>query len=498
MKKLFKELKRKYPDEFFIEEEVLLSYSFDTSFFYSIPEAVFIPKEKNKLIDIVSLLLENKIKITPRGKGTGRSGGCVPHPESVVVSTERLKNKIEFFKEDEILFVEPGFSIDEINEFLKNYKYFYPVDPASSDIASVGGTVATNAGGPRALRYGVTINYVNGLSVLLSDGTVLNTRGLLKKNKLFYPVEKIFVGSEGTLGLITEIYLKVIKIPDYKKSILIESEKKEILEISKELIKKENVTLCEIMEWENKFLLWTELKGKKDDVLTEISKLKKIVKGNLILPSNEGEEEKILSLRKKYSNLMWILKGGKKSIDITVPVSKTEPLILFYEEIEDKYKIKIIPYGHFGDGNIHTSIIFEKREKEKAEKIKKEICEFVLDIGGTVTGEHGFGIKYIEYTKRFKEYEIMKKIKKALDPYDLFNPSKIEGEFNLNRYDPGENKKMCILCSLCNLYSNNYKKFLREDKSTRGEIFLSKIKGELNISEENKSSLKFCPIGFEI
>ncbi|MEO0303531.1 MAG: FAD-binding oxidoreductase, partial [candidate division WOR-3 bacterium] len=215
MKKLFRELKKKFPEEFFIEEEVLYAYSFDTSFFYSLPKAVFIPKEKNKLIDIVSLLLENKIPVTPRGKATGRSGGCVPHPESVVVSTERLKNKIEFFIEDEILYLEPGFTIDEINEFLKNYGYFYPVDPASSDIASIGGTVATNAGGPRALRYGVTINYVNGLSVLISDGTVLNTRGLLKKNKLFYPVEKIFVGSEGTLGLITEIYLKVIRIPEY-------------------------------------------------------------------------------------------------------------------------------------------------------------------------------------------------------------------------------------------------------------------------------------------
>ncbi|MEO0305843.1 MAG: FAD-binding oxidoreductase, partial [candidate division WOR-3 bacterium] len=493
-----RELKKKFPEEFFIEEEVLYAYSFDTSFFYSLPKAVFIPKEKNKLIDIVSLLLENKIPVTPRGKATGRSGGCVPHPESVVVSTERLKNKIEFFIEDEILYLEPGFTIDEINEFLKNYGYFYPVDPASSDIASIGGTVATNAGGPRALRYGVTINYVNGLSVLISDGTVLNTRGLLKKNKLFYPVEKIFVGSEGTLGLITEIYLKVIRIPEYKKSILIESEKKEILKISKELIKKENITLCEIMEWENKFLLWTEYIGKKEDVIQEIEKLKKTIKGNLILPFNQEEEEKILSLRKKYSNLMWNLKGRKKSIDVTVPVSKIDSLILFYEKLENKYKIKIIPYGHFGDGNIHTSIIFEKRENGKAEKMKREICEYVLDIGGTVTGEHGFGIKYIMYTKRFKEYEIMKKIKKALDPYDLFNPSKIEGEFKVNKYEPGENKKMCILCSLCNLYSDNYKKFLREDKGTRGEIFLSKIKGNLKISKENKESLKYCPLGFEI
>ncbi len=498
MKKIFMELKRKFPDEFFIEEEVRICYSFDTSFLYSVPQAVFIPKEKNKLIDVVSYLLEKRIPVTPRGKATGRSGGCVPHPESVVVSTERLKKRIEFFAEDEILICEPGFSIDEINIFLKKYKYFYPPDPASSDIASIGGTVATNAGGPRAFKYGITINYVKGLEILLPDGTLLKTKGFLKKNKLFYSINEIFVGSEGTLGLITEIYLKVKKIPDFRKSFLIEFEKKEdMIEIAKMLLIKEETSLCEIMEWDKKFLLWGEFEGKKENVLKEIEEFKGKTKGNFIFPEDEEKEKEILELRRKYSNLMWTLKGRKKSIDVTIPISKIDFLLSYYKKIEEKYKIKIIPYGHFGDGNIHTSIIFSKREKEKAEKIKKEICEFVLESGGTVTGEHGFGIKYIEYAKRFKEYEIMKKIKRAIDPYDLFNRGKIEGGFKTFNYDPGEKDKMCVLCGLCNLYSENYKKFLREDKGTRGEIFKGKIiMGKSYISKENRKSLNICPLGF--
>ncbi len=482
-----------------MEDDVKIAYSFDTSFLYSIPSAVFIPREKNKLIDVVSYLLENKIPVTPRGRATGRSGGCVPHPESVVISTERLKNRIEFFIDDEILMCEPGFSIDEINIFLKNYGYFYPPDPASGDIASIGGTVSTNAGGPRAFKYGVTINYVKGLEILLSDGTLLKTKGFLRKNKLFYSINEIFVGSEGTLGLITEIYLKVKKIPAFRKSFLIEFNKREeMIEIAGVLLNKEETSLCEIMEWNKKFLLWGEFEGKKEDVLKEIEKLRKKVKGEFVFPENEEKEKEILSLRRKYSNMMWILKGRKKSIDVTVPVSKIDFLLSYYEKIERKYKIKIIPYGHFGDGNIHTSLIFSKGEERKAEKIKRGICEFVIESGGTITGEHGFGIKYMEYTKRFKEYEIMKKIKKALDPDDLFNRGKIEKGFKTFKYNPGEKDKLCVLCSLCNLYSENYNKFLREDKGTRGEIFKSKIKNRLKISDENIDSLNVCPVGFRV
>lgn len=499
MKKIFKDLKRKFPEEFFIEEDVRIAYSFDTSFLYSIPSAVFIPREKNKLIDVVSYLLDKKIPVTPRGRATGRSGGCVPHPESVLISTERLKNKIEFFIDDEILICEPGFSIDEINIFLKNYRYFYPPDPASSDIASIGGTVSTNAGGPRAFKYGTTINYVKGLEILLSDGTLLKTNGFLRKNKLFYSINEIFVGSEGTLGLITEIYLKVKKIPEFRKSFLIEFDKrKKMNEIAKMLLNKEETSLCEIMEWDKKFILWGEFEGKKEEVLKEIENLRKKIKGEFVLPENEEKEKQILSLRRKYSNIMWILKGRKKSIDLTIPVSKIDFLLSYYEKIEKKYKIKIIPYGHFGDGNIHTSLIFSKKEEKKAEKIKKEICEFVLESGGTVTGEHGFGIKYMEYTKRFKEYEIMKKIKKALDPEDLFNRGKIKNGFKPLKYNPGEKDKLCVLCGLCNLYSENYKRFIREDKGTRGEIFKGKIKEKLEISKENIKSLEICPLGFKV
>ncbi|MEN3044746.1 MAG: FAD-binding oxidoreductase [Candidatus Hydrothermales bacterium] len=499
MDKILKELKKKFPDEFFIEEDVLLAYSFDTSFFYSVPKAVFVPKEKNKLIDVVSLLLEKKIPITPRGRATGRSGGCVPHPQSVVVSIERIKEKIEFYEEDEIIFCDPGYTIDEINNFLKNYGYFYPPDPASSDVASIAGTVATNAGGPRALKYGVTINYVKGITVLLSDTTLLKTNGFLKKNKLFYSINEIFVGSEGTLGFLIDFHLKVKKLPQYRKNILIESEKKEkIFKASKEIIKKEDISLCEILEFYDKIILWLEIEGEKSKVQEVVEEIKNKFKEETIVPENQEKEKEIISLRRKYSNMMWTLKGKKKSIDVTVPISKLDDLFSFYRKIEKEDKLKIIPYGHYGDGNIHTSIIFSKGEENSAEKVKEKICDFVLSIEGTVTGEHGFGIKYIDYTKRFKEYIVMEKIKSSLDPYDLFNPLKIEGKLKPNKFDPGEKNKLCVLCGVCNLYSESYKKFLREDKSTRGEIFIGKIKGNLKISEENLSSLRECPVGFEI
>ncbi|MEN3046663.1 MAG: FAD-binding oxidoreductase [Candidatus Hydrothermales bacterium] len=497
--KLFKELKTKFPDEFFIEEDVRLAYSFDSSFFYSIPKAVLIPKEKNKLIDVVSFLLEQKIPITPRGRATGRSGGSVPHPESVVVSIERIREKIEFYEEDEMLFCDPGYTIDEINNFLGKYGYFYPPDPASSDVASIAGTVATNAGGPRALKYGVTINYVKGLTVLLPDTTLLKTNGFLRKNKLFYSINEIFVGSEGTLGLLIDFYLKVRKLPPYRKNILIESEKKErVLKVSREIIKREDVSLCEILEFYDKMLLWVEVEGEKSEVQRVIEDIKGKLDIEVIVPESEEKEREIISLRRRYSSIMWTLKGKKKSIDVTVPISKLDALFSFYREIEKKDGLKIIPYGHYGDGNIHTSIIFSKGEEGLAEKVKEEICDFVLSVGGTVTGEHGFGIKYIDYAKRFKEYSVMEKIKRSLDPYNLFNPLKIEGNFKPSKYDPGEKDRLCVLCGVCNLYSENYKKFLREDKSTRGEIFIGKIKGNLKLSEENLNSLKECPVGFAI
>ncbi len=503
MNKIFKDLSKKHPDEFFIDENIRICYSFDTSFNYSIPSAVFIPKEKNKMIDVVSLLLEKGIPVTPRGKATGRTGGCVPHPESVVVSTERLRNKLQFLQEDEILLCEPGFTIDEINEFLKNYGYFYPPDPASSDIASIGGTVSTNAGGPKAFKYGVTINYVYGIEILIADTSVLKLGGFLKKNKLFYSLKEIFVGAEGTLGLITEIYLRVLKLPECRKNFLIEFEKREeMLDFAWKILEIRNSSLCEMMEHEGKFLLWCEFEGEKETCLKNIEKIrkeiKKIKRANFILLRSKKEEKQILSMRREYSSKVWLITGMKKGLDITVPVSRIKILFNFYEEIEKKEKIKIITYGHFGDGNIHTSIVYKKGEEKKAEKVKSEICEFVLEIGGTVTGEHGFGLKYIKYTKMFKKnYELMKKIKNILDPDDLFNRGKLDKGFDVEKYDPGDKENLCILCSLCNLHSVNYKKELREDKGTRGEIFLSKLKNHNFLSKENLKSLECCPLGYK-
>jgi glycolate oxidase len=502
MEKILKELSRKFQEEFFLNESIRIAYSFDTSFLYSIPKAVFIPKDKNKLIDITLFLLKKNIPVTPRGKATGRSGGCIPHPESVLISTERLKNKIFFDVENEILTCEPGFTIDEINEFLKGYGYFYPPDPASSDIASIGGTVATNAGGPKAFRYGITINYVQELEVILGDGSVIKLGRKVKKDEMFFHLKELFVGSEGNLGIISEISLRCLPLKKYRKTLLLKFKNFDYLfDFSEKIIKKENLTLCELMGFEKDALLWLEFESEeRKEVEREIEYIKSYKKRNfeLQIPETEEEEREILFLRRKFSSLQWKITGRRKGIDITVPLSKIREVFKFYKKLEKNKKIKIIPYGHFGDGNIHTSIIFKKGEEEKAENTRNEICEYVLDIGGTITGEHGIGIKYLEYTKKFKKhYSLMLKIKEIFDPFDLINRGKLKGEINPQKYHPGEGENMCVLCSLCNKYSSSYKKYLREDKAPRGEIFISKLKKKNYLSSKNKKTLKYCPIDFK-
>jgi glycolate oxidase len=462
--KILKDLEKIVGEENIVyTDEDLFVYSYDA---YSDPfldneistsraDIIVRVEDKKQVSEIVKYANENKIPIIPRGAGSGLSGGVIPLRGGIVIDLKPMNKVLDLRIEDLQVTVQPGIVKTNLNVFLKPYGFFFPPDPASEDFCTIGGMIANNAGGLRAVKYGVTKDYVLSLEVVLPNGKIIKTGAKTLKYSIGYDLTKLFVGSEGTLGVITEATLKIVPLPPHRAVVLAQYDSMEtamnvviaimrsgVIPTSLEFL--DEYTIQGINLWKNTGLLekptlFVELDGTEKEVFSKmeiVTKTCKMFNPITIEWSDEPETvEKLWSIRKNVGVILRLKKEWARLFsgeDIVVPLSKIPMIVKKYQEISKKYNVHISCIGHAGDGNIHATLYYDIREKEKMfpiikEKLVDEIHRLAIEVGGAIAGEHGIGLARKRWMKEQhgESLEIMRAIKKILDPNDIMNPGKI-------------------------------------------------------------------------
>jgi glycolate oxidase len=436
-------------------DEDLTVYAFDASAPVSDfkPMAVVYPKNSEEISKILVLANERSIPVIPRGSGTGLAGATRPSPESIILITNRLNRILSVDTANLTALVEPGVRTIELVEAAESFGLFYPPDPGSMSISTLGGNVALNSGGLRGLKYGVTQDYILGLEVILPSGEILLTGSQCKKDVAGYNLNSLFVGSEGTLGVITKILVRLIPLPEKQNTILTffdaidqaaqavaEVISSKIIPVTLELL--DNICIRCVDDFarlgllrEAGAMLLIEVDGPEQVIDQEISRIKEIcLKNNarsVKIAHNDDQANQLKAARR--STLAALARRSPTMIleDVTVPRDKIPEMVNRIRDIADQYQVEIAIFGHAGDGNLHPTGMTDSRnhaELERVERAFDEIFVAALALGGTITGEHGVGIKkrhILPQKAGAVGMKTMKAIKLALDPNNILNPGKI-------------------------------------------------------------------------
>ncbi|TGE37689.1 FAD-binding protein [Desulfosporosinus fructosivorans] len=446
------------PNNILIEDLDLFTYSYDASFLPLIPatkpDLVMKPHSTQEVARIMELANIYRIPVVARGLGSGRTGGSVPVNGGLVLCLDEMNKILEFDGENLTITVEPGVKTQDIYLYCAQRGLFYPPDPSSLKHSTIGGNIAENAGGPRAVKYGVTGNYVMGLEVVLADGSVLQTGGKMIKNVTGYDLTRLFVGSEGTLGVITQAILKLIPMPKRWRTVQVlfdslegacaavsRAIKSGTIPVAAELM--DQISLQAVAKFGNFSLdpnvkagIIFEFDGDSETSLEEqTGGVQKICAeyGSIQfrIAMTQEEETELWSLRRGLSSAVAALAPNRIAEDISVPRNALPEIVKRLRAIAVKYDLQMAIYGHAGDGNLHPSLLVDLSlpgEKEKVDLAVGEIFRAALAVGGTLSGEHGIGITKKEYiTDALGETGVatIRSIKKALDPSGILNPGKI-------------------------------------------------------------------------
>jgi glycolate oxidase len=435
--------------------EDLAVYSYDGTFAEGSPEVIVLPANTEQVSQVVKLASEARVPIVPRGMGSGMAAGSVPTIKGgMVVSLTRMNHILEIDTENATVLTEAGVITADLQAAVEKIGLFYPPDPSSIRHSTIGGNIACNAGGPRCLKYGVTGDYVLGLTVVLADGRVLKTGGKPIKDVTGYDLNGLFTGSEGTLGLVTEALLRLVAKPRYAKTALVEFASLDdasrtvnailsagIVPASLELMDQTAIVCIEEtmhlgLNTNVEASLIIETDGADEQTVTsEIEACAKICKEtgaqSVKLAQNEAERANLWKARRSISPSLARKAPNKLGEDITVPRSAIPKVIKLLRAISAKYGLPIVIFGHAGDGNLHPNILFDKRQPDqwhKVEQMVSEIFDASLAVGGTLSGEHGVGMlkrPYMEKALGSISIDVQQHIKQALDPLNILNPGKI-------------------------------------------------------------------------
>jgi glycolate oxidase len=427
-------------------------YSYDARTDGAIPDLVVFPSSANEVSQI--LILANKLHfpVIPRGQGSGLTGGSVPVKGGVVLTFTRMNKILEIDTKNLIAIVEPGVITFVFQEEVAKHGLFYPPDPASYKYSSIGGNVAECSGGPNSMKYGVTRDYVLGLEVVKATGEIITTGVKTMKGVVGYDLTRLLVGSEGTLGVITKIILKLIPAPEAKATILALFKKVEdtaeavsgivaakIVPSTIEFMDRASIRCSEqanpmgIPE-DIEGLLLIEIDGNADSIQTLAEKIKTVLfehsAAEVTLTQDPSEADKLWQARRVVSQATYNLNPVKIAEDVVVPRSNIPKLIRFLEEMGKKYGLPILSFGHAGDGNFHVSLMIKDTPEDytKAHKAVEDIFSETIRLGGTLSGEHGIGTSkapYLSMELSPEVIETMKSIKKVFDPNNILNPGKI-------------------------------------------------------------------------
>ncbi len=418
----------------------------------SVPSAVVFPEKEEDVIKLVEICYEENIPIFPRGAGSGLTGGAVPTDErGIVVSFERM-NRFEIDKDNATVTAQPGVVTADLQEAVERIGLFYPPDPSSFKYSTIGGNIAENAGGPRCLKYGVTREYVLGIKAVIKEGKVIQTGNPILKDVAGYDITKLFVGSEGTLGLLTSAVLKLIPKPPTRSTALavfnsLEDVGKAVTSImtsgvfpsALEFMDRDAIRAVENykpagLPKDAEALLLIEVDGTESAVSQQISMVSEILTKmgiSVSVAQDEATTQKLWTARKNLGPALGNLKTGKINEDIVFPRTYLAEALPKLREIAKKYDLLMVVFGHIGDGNLHVNFLYDKanrEEEERAERAVDEVFELALSYHGSITGEHGVGLtkrKFLRWQFGEAGYDLLRGIKLLFDPKNLFNPGKV-------------------------------------------------------------------------
>jgi len=433
----------------------LIAYAYDATRNRYEPDLVIFPRDTQDVSDILKYCNEHKIIITPRGAGSGFTGGALPAQSGIILAYEKHMNKIlEIDMENMVAVVEPGVINMDLQNAVEEVGLFYPPDPASEHYSTIGGNVSENAGGMRAAKYGITKDYVMALQVVIPNGEIICAGKRTIKDVAGYNIAGIIIASEGTLGCITEITLKLISKPKLNQSMMgvfstvndamnavYKTMAAGVAPVAMEFL--DNLTIRAVEHKYNKGLpkeagailiatidgnLEVELKNQLEILETKFKENGCI---DFKIAKNSEEEANLWFARKNASQSITIYGNKKLNEDITVPRNRLPDLLKAIDDISKKYDVKVPCFGHTGDGNVHSNVMIDGND-EKQLKIGhqaiEEIFKATVALGGTLSGEHGIGLSkapYMHLAFSDGEMELFRSVKKAFDPNNILNPKKM-------------------------------------------------------------------------
>ncbi len=435
------------------EKEERLCYSYDATGNSFLPDVIIFPGSEKEVVQILQLASKENLIVVPRGAGSGMTGGAVPIKGGLVLVTSRMNQIFDVDENNFLVKVQPGAIVSDIHKTVEEKGLFYPPDPASSSVCTIGGNIGECAGGPRAVKYGVTRDYVLGLSAVLPSGEVIQTGVSTAKGVAGYDLTRLIVGSEGTLAVVTQITLKLLPKPATIKTMAIffdsiQKAAKTVSGIMKEAVVPRCVEyldeacldlIKDHLSFELpesiKAMLIIELDGDVKSVEKDAQNIKALCFSyealDVMVAKDEIEAQKLWDARKALSPILYKIANNKINEDIVVPIDKIPDMVQVTQNIQKTSGLKVVSFGHAGDGNIHCNIMYNKADKNELKRAKKavdELFDATLRLGGTITGEHGVGVTKIKYLVQeigAVQIELMKGIKKVFDPQNILNPGKI-------------------------------------------------------------------------
>ena len=436
------------------EKEDLIPYAFDgTAAMKEMPGCVVFAATTGQISDVLKLANDTETPVVTRGSGTGLSGGSVPAADCIVLCTVKMGQILEVDAANLTMTVEPGVTTVQIAEAAEKAGLFYPPDPGSMKISTIGGNVAENSGGLRGLKYGVTRNYVMGMEVVLPDGEVMWLGNKCGKDVAGFSLKDVMIGSEGALGVITKVLLKLIPKPAAKKTMVSTFNAMDaaaqtvsdiiaaqIIPCTLEFLDRTTIHCVEDfakvgLPLDGEALLLMETDGHAAAVEEEAAKMEELAKANgameVRVARDEAEAVQLATARRSAFSALARLAPTTILEDVTVPRSELAHMIRFVDEVAKKHELKIGTFGHMGDGNLHPTFLTDERNADEIHRVHeafKEIFDEAIRLGGTITGEHGIGLAKKEFLPKFAgaaQMRVMRELRTALDPKGILNPGKM-------------------------------------------------------------------------
>lgn len=430
-----------------------ITYSFDATQRQCLPDIVAHPGSTEEISQLVRLANQEKVPVLPRGAGSGFTGGSLPIHGGMVLVLTRLNRILEIDTNNLIAVVEPGVVTAKLQSEVERLGLFYPPDPASKQFSTLGGNIAECAGGPRCVKYGVTRDYVLGLTVVTPTGDIIHTGGRAMKNVVGYDLTRLIVGAEGTLGVVTEIILRLLPRPEARKTMLVTFTAIEGAAQAVSAIIRGKIipTTLEFMDASSidcvrhattldvpescRALLIIEVDGDAAQLAPQVQRILAIVQPfgviDTTIAETPEESERIWKVRRAVSPSLRNVNPNKFNEDIVVPRSRVPDMIHALEALSEKYSVPIVSFGHAGDGNIHVNVMVDLAVpgmQETVDQVLLEIFQTTVALGGSISGEHGIGtakMPFISLELSPETLATMRVIKKALDPNNIMNPGKI-------------------------------------------------------------------------